>query len=312
MPQLAQRGGAAMARSGTLVVLNKDENTVCFISTRTGATLRELPVDRNPHEIAITSDGLTSFVTNSGGNTLSVIDNGAMMERDRITHPDFRFPHGLALSPDDRHLWLASTRSDRVFVFDAGSLALETVIEIGQSRSHMVSANADWSRVYVPNIGSATVTVIDVQRRATVKHIAVGNGPEGVGVHPDRGELFVANQHDNSLYIMDETNHDLLARLALGTLPIRIAFTPDGRYALLPNRESNDLSVVDIERRWEIKRIPVGVWPGGTVVDAASAFAYVANNKTNDISVVDLSSLREVDRLEAGIHPDGLGIIPVE
>ena len=298
-----------MARSGTLIVLNKDENTVSFISTRTGATLREVAVDRNPHEIAITRDGRTSFVTNSGGNTLSVIDNVSMTEQDRLAHPDFRFPHGVALTPDDRHLWLASTRADRVFVLSATSLEVETVIPTGQSRSHMVSPNLDWSRVYVPNIGSATVTVIDVVKQMIIKHIAVGNGPEGVGVDLGHGELFVANQHDNSLYIMDEVNHGLLARLSLGTLPIRIAFTPDGRYALLPNRESNDLSIVDIERRWEIKRIPVGVWPGGTVVDEDSTFAYVANNKTNDISVIDLSSLREVDRLAAGVHPDGMGII---
>ena len=298
-----------MARSGTLIVLNKDANTVSFINTRTGATLRDVAVDRNPHEIAITRDGRTSFVTNSGGNTLSIIDNVSMTERDRIAHPDFRFPHGVGLTPDDRHLWLASTRSDRVFVFSASSLEVEAVIPTGQSRSHMVSPNLDWSRVYVPNIGSATVTVIDVVKQMIIKHIAVGNGPEGVGVDPGNGELFVANQHDNSLYIMDEVNHGLLARLSLGTLPIRIAFTPNGRYALLPNRESNDLSIVDIERRWEIKRIPVGIWPGGTVVDEDNTFAYVANNKTNDISVIDLSSLREVDRLAAGVHPDGMGII---
>ena len=299
-----------MARTGRLIVLNKDGNTVSYIDTRNGATLRELPVDRNPHEVAITSDGRISYVTNSGGNTLSVLDNEAMTEMDRIAHPDFQFPHGVALTPDNQHLWLASTRSDRVFVFATASLKAETVIATGQSRSHMVSPNADWSRVYVPNIGSATVTVIEIARRSIVKHIAVGNGPEGVGVHPATGELYVANQHDNNLYIMDETHHGLLARLTLGTLPIRIAFTPDGRYALLPNRESGDLSVVDIARRWEIKRVPVGVWPGGTVVDPESSFAYVANNKTNDISVIDLGSLREVDRLGAGIHPDGMGFIP--
>lgn len=299
-----------MARSGRLVVLNKDENTVSFIDTRNGATLRELPVDRNPHEVAITADGAIAYVTNSGGNTLSVIDTHKMAEVDRVTHPDFKFPHGVALTPDDRYLWLASTRSDRVFVFATASLRPETVIVTGQSRSHMVSPDADWTRVYVPNIGSATVSVIDVARREVVKHIAVGNGPEGVAVHPGSRELYVANQHDNSLYVMDGNHHGLLARLTLGTLPIRIAFTPDGRYALLPNRESGDLSVVDIERRWEVKRIRVGVWPGGTVVDNDSSFAYVANNKTNDISVVDLSSLCEVDRLTAGIHPDGMGYIP--
>jgi len=299
-----------LSRTGRLLVLNKDADTVSFISASTGETLRTIPVDHNPHEVVVSPDAATSYVTNSGGNTLSIIDNRKMAETGRITHPDFRFPHGLGLTPDGRHLWLASTRSDRVFVFATASMTAETVLATGQSRSHMISPTPDWSKVYVPNIGSATVTVIDVARRAILKHIPVGNGPEGVGTHPAGRDLYVANQHDNSLYVLDEGNHGLLARLALGTLPIRIAFTPDGSYALLPNRESGDLSIVDTERRWEIKRIRVGVWPGGTVTDLAGAYAYVANNKTNDISVVDLRTLKEVGRFDAGIHPDGMAFVP--
>ena len=299
-----------MGRQGRLIVLNKDENTVSYVNCRDGATLAKVAVDTNPHEVAVSPDGATAYVTNSGGDSLSVFDNHKMAEVERITHPEFRFPHGLALSPDGSQLWLASTRSDRVFVFATANMQAETVLATGQSKTHMVSPNADWSRAYVANIGSATVTAIDVARREVTKHIVVGNGPEGVGVHPAGGDLYVANQHDNSLYILSETHHGLIRRLALGTLPIRVAFTPDGRYALLPNRESNDLSVIDCERRWEIKRLPTGVWPGGTVVDSAGAHAYVANNKTNDVSVYDLTRLKEVARFEAGIHPDGLGYIP--
>jgi len=299
-----------MTRRGRLIVLNKDEDSLSFIDASNGATLAKVPVDTNPHEVAVAPDGALSYVTNSGGNTLSVIDNDKMAEVERISHPDFKFPHGLALTPDGEYLWLAATRSDRVFVYHAPGLNLETVLPTGQSRSHMVSPNADWSRVYVPNIGAATVTVIDVARREITKHIAVGNGPEGVAVHPGGDQLYVANQHDNNLYIMAETNHGLLTRLNLGTLPIRIAFTPDGRYALLPNRESGDLSIIDTARRWEIKRVPTGVWPGGTVTDGDGRYAYVANNKTNDVSALDLETLREVARFEAGIHPDGMGFIP--
>lgn len=299
-----------MTRTGRLLVLNKDENTVSFIAAATGATLRTIPVDRNPHEVVVSPDRSISYVTNSGGDSLSIIDNREMVETGRVTHPEFRFPHGLGLTPDGKHLWLASTRSDRVFVFETATMKAETVLPTGQSRSHMISPTPNWSRVYVPNIGSATLTVIDVARRAIVKHIPVGNGPEGVGVHPAGRELYVANQHDNTLYVLDETTHGLIDRLSLGTLPIRITFTPDGRYALLPNRESGDLSIVDTARRWEIKRIRVGVWPGGTVTDERGAYAYVANNKTNDMSVIDLGTLKETERFDAGIHPDGMAFIP--
>ena len=130
-----------MPKTGRLIVLNKDDNSVSFIRCSDGATLAKLPVGANPHEVAISPDARLSYVTNSGGNTLSLIDNDRMTEVGRVGHPEFRFPHGVALTPDGKYLWLASTRSDRVFVFETAGLTAETVLATGQTRTHMISTH---------------------------------------------------------------------------------------------------------------------------------------------------------------------------
>lgn len=67
-----------------LLVLNKGENTVQYINTANGEIDLTIPVDQNPHEVVVTDDGRCSYVTNSGGGTVSVLDNGiclAMADR---------------------------------------------------------------------------------------------------------------------------------------------------------------------------------------------------------------------------------------
>jgi len=295
-----------------LIVLNKDEDTLSFIDTSTGVTEAKLEVDSNPHEIAITADGRTSFVTNSGGNSVSIIDNTSPREIDRITHPDFHFPHGVGLSHDDSELLIAATRSNRVLVFDVASREPKEVISTHQKSTHMIYFDPSKSRVFVPNIGSHNITILDASDRTLITHLPTGRGPEGAGVHPDGESLYVANQHDNTLQIIDLETLDTTFERKIGTCPIRVAFSPDGSYAFVPNRESNDVSIIDCERPWEIKRIPTGIWPGGTVFDREGNRAFVANNKTNDVSVIDVPALREIGRYNAGIHPDGMGITMVE
>jgi YVTN family beta-propeller protein len=303
--------GVANGQRSYLLVLNKDEDTAMYIDLATRSVVKTVPLDRNPHEVVISPDGERAYVTNSGGNTLSVLDNRSMEEIDRISHPDFHFPHGLAITHDGKRLLLASTRSGKFFIFDLPELKAKQVYTTGEEFVHMVSLTPDQRTAYIANIRSNTITRFDLEREEVVEHIPVGAGPEGLAVHPAGHELYVANQHDGNLYVLSLPDHQVKHRLRVGTLPIRLVFSPDGRYAFVPNRESGDLSIVDCARPWEIKRIRLGVWPGGIVFDHAGQFAYIANNKTNDISIVDVARLKEVGRIDAGIHPDGIAYLNV-
>lgn len=298
-----------VADPGRLVVLNKDEHTVSFLACATGETLATLHVDRDPHEVAVTPDGRTSYVVSSVGATVAVIDNARMAVRDTFTHPEFAFPHHVDFDGEG-HLWLASTLANKVFVFSVPDHACVAVIPTGQHSSHMLAFTPDRRHLYVPNIRSNSLTLIDVATRRVLRHVLVGKGPEGVAVHPSGAFLYVAAQHEDVVQVVSTRTHELIAREQVGSVPVRMAFSPDGRFAFVPNRHSKDVSVVDTDRHREIKRVPIGIWPGGIVFDPTGTYAYVANNKTNDVSVIDVASLWEVARFRAGIHPDGIGYVP--
>ena len=57
---------ALSASAATLVVLNKSEHTASLIDPDSGKTLAKLPVGRGPHEVIVSPDGRTAYVSNFG------------------------------------------------------------------------------------------------------------------------------------------------------------------------------------------------------------------------------------------------------
>lgn len=301
---------APVADPGRLIVLNKDEHTVMFVRCASGEVLATIEVARDPHEVAVTPDGALSYVVSSVGERVAVIDNDRMAVAETFSHPQFAFPHHVDFDADG-NLWLASTLANRVFVFARPGHEPLAVIPTGQHSSHMLAFTPDRARVYVPNIRSNSLTLIDAVERRVLRQVLVGKGPEGVAVHPAGAFVYVAAQHEDAVQVISTQTHELIARESVGSMPVRMAFSPDGRYAFVPNRRSKDLSVLDTSSHREIKRIPIGIWPGGVVFEPSGRYAYVANNKTNDVSVVEVASLWEVARYRVGIHPDGIGYVPL-
>lgn len=298
-----------------LIVLNKDDDTLSIIDVDTGDTVRTVETAYNPHEVAIGPTGEQVFVTCSLGGKLQVFDAAGWELTATIEHEHFEFPHGLAVRHTANEVWLVATYSSRVFVLDADSLEFRDVFPSYQDKTHMVALDENERYAYLANIGSDSVTVVRCDDRSIVADPPVGEGPEGIAVHPDAGVL-VANQDDGYLSVLDPETLAVGTKALLGETPIRVVVSPDGSTVLVPNRESNDVSVIDPSfhrgeavRPWEVARIPVGIWPGGTTFSPAGSMAYVANNKTNDVSVIDVARRREIDRFDAGTHPDGIAYL---
>lgn len=299
-----------------LMVLNKDEDTISIVDLATNKETKVIETDHNPHEVVVSLDKKKTYVTCSLGNAINIIDNDSFEIIKRLEHPDFNFPHGLGLTNDGKKLYMASTRSEKVFIINTETDTVKKVIPTYQKSSHMISFSPDGKRVYVPNIRSHNVTVIDVEKEEIINHFPVGQGPEGLAVHPGGKHIYVANQHDDTVNVVDADTYQVLHSLKIGGCPIRLIFSPDGKYALVPNRESGDLTIIDtaqeikgMTRPWEIKRIRVGVWPGGVCFNSDGTKAYVANNKTNDVSVIDMGSMKEVARIDVRTHPDGMAYL---
>jgi YVTN family beta-propeller protein len=111
-----------------------------------------------PRNVAVTRDGRHAYVTVYG--EVSVIDTETATQISTIPHVGTQ-EAGLAITPDDRYVLVASGGSNEVSVIDTGAQNVVVKIPVGTDPWGVaIAPNGD--RAYVTNRGSGTVSVLDL------------------------------------------------------------------------------------------------------------------------------------------------------
>ncbi len=331
--------GLVLSGSGafadTLLVANKSDHTLSFVSTETGEIEGTVSTGQFPHEVSVSPDGRVAVVTNYGdqekaGWTLTVVDVAARKVLNTIDLVGHYRPHGLAWLPDG-NVVVTSEASAKVLVVNPSTGETLKEIPTGQRISHMVVATADGKRAFVANIRSGSVTVIDLEKGVKIKDIKTGAGAEGIALTPDGKELWVSNRSAGTLTVIDPSSLEILDEIECPGFPIRVAITPDGKTVLVSCAANGELAAFKRSKRKEIARnkyelevvegsqerlfggrfggspVPVGllVHPDGTR-------AYVAATQADVVLVVDPTTLELMETYKAGREPDGMAFSTVK
>lgn len=305
----------------TLIVLNKSDHEAALVHPETFTVIARVPTGQGPHEAAVSPDGRLAYVTNYGsfaifkegerpqmqpGSTITVIDLQARAVKATFDLGDYRQPHGIAVSRDGKKLWVTVEGSQAVLELDAQSGKVLEVWKTDQQVSHMVVATPDEKKLYVANIGSDSVTVIN---RATdeVNSIPTGDGAEGIDVSRNGKEVWVTNRGANTISVLDTATDQVAATFESGgTMPIRVKFTTDGRQAWVSNARSNAVTIFDAATRKQIGKIEVGAVPVGIQMTPDGKRAFVANTNDNKVTVIDVASQKVLSTFVPGTEPDGM------
>ncbi|MFQ5754023.1 MAG: beta-propeller fold lactonase family protein, partial [bacterium] len=289
-----------------------------------------------PHEVAVSPDGQTAVVANYGvqekpGSTLTVIDiknQKAVMTIDLVK---YQRPHGLVFLHDGKRVLVTAEAQKALLIVNVNTGKVVKAIVTGQEVSHMVASSPKTRQAFVANIGSGSVSVIDLSKAETVATIKTGSGAEGIDISPDGREIWVANRAEDSINIIATRSLKVIAKLGSKSFPIRLKFTPDGKYVLVSNARSGDVAVFDVERRKEVHRIAMNVVPiagkesrlfsdrfgespvpVGILIHPDGLQAYVANTNADIVTVIDLKKWEITNRLRAGKEPDGMAFSSIE
>lgn len=326
----AARGGEA---AGTLVVLNKGEASASLLDRASGEEYARIATGEGPHEVAVSPDGSIAVVADYGtrtpGNTLTIIDLERREVVSTVNLGDNTRPHGIAFVDLDRVV-VTTEGSRRLILVDARQGERLDMIGTRADISHMVALSPDREIAYVANIGSGSVSVLDLRNKWFVAEVTTGEGAEGIAVHPSNGEVWVANRAEDTIAIIDPRTLEVLEVVPCASFPIRLAFTPDGEHVLASCARSGDVAVFDSESRREVRRIAMELEaadtegtlfgdafgaspvPIGILIPHDGRHAYIANAAADAVAVVDLRQWKVVDRFTAGREPDGMAWSPVE
>ncbi|MGH9457620.1 MAG: hypothetical protein ACRD2J_08280 [Thermoanaerobaculia bacterium] len=321
------------ATAATLLVANKSDDTLDVLDLASGETVARLETGHAPHEVAVSPDGTLAVVANYGdrtdpGSTLTVIDlSGPKIVRTISLAPHQR-PHGVAWIDGER-LAVTTEGSRHLLVVDVARGEIVDAIPTGENVSHMVAIDPELHRAFVANIGSGSVTAIDLSSGRKLRDIETGEGAEGIALRPGTNEIWVTNRAADTISILDGKSLQVVLRREAKGFPIRIAFTPDGSRALVSAASSGEVILWDAAERREIRRAKLDLRtapdaaqrlfgdqfgdspvPVGLVISADGRSAFVAATQADAVVVIDTETLEIRDVLRAGREPDGMALVP--
>jgi len=323
-------GFTAAARGDTLIVLNKSEASASLVDLDSGDEVARVPTGEGPHEVAVSPDGRTAVVGNYGtgenpGNTLTVIDVESAQAVKTIDLGEYSRPHGIEYLSNGDRVAVTVEANKALIVVDVASGKVVQAIETGQDVSHMVALTPDEKRAFVANIGSGSVTAIDLEKGERIANIATGEGAEGITVTPDGRHVWVTNRGADTVSVIDAQSLEIVKALPSASFPIRAKATPDGKWVLVTNARSDELAAFAPDAMEERKRIKMELKaenaegrlfgdafgessvPIGVLVAPDGSRAFVAHANADVVSVVDLNSWEITGYLRGGKEPDGLG-----
>lgn len=133
--------------------------------------------------------------------------------------------------------------------------ATQTSDVYAHTRSGMMSARTagDLARVYVPNLASGTVSVIDQATLRVIATLPVGRQPQHVVPSWDLQTLWVNNNASGSLTPIDPRTGAIAGPRVRVPDPYNLYFTPDGRSAMVMAEANRQIDFYD-PHSWLLQR----------------------------------------------------------
>ncbi len=316
-------GGVTMAAAqvpgltGTVIVTNKNPSTATLIDLASGATLATLPTGNGPHEIVISRDGRTAVVTDYGtapapGSSLTIIDVAALRVIRSLSLGEYRRPHGIVFLPGDSVVAVTVEASRAVLLVNVRSMQVVNAVPTEKVGSHMVGVAADGVRAWTGDIGSHTVTELDLATGRALRSIAVPAQPEALTVTPDGHEVWVGSNATGRVSVVDARTGSVTTAAEGFLWPYRVLFTPDARTVLLPDYRGESLRFIERASRQELGRMEFTAGgPQGITITADGRTALLSLSAKGKIIAIDVARRVVIGELLVGETPDGVVYSPV-
>jgi YVTN family beta-propeller protein len=317
-PMEAPAGSAPTAMAPTLFVAAKRGNTLSKVDLATGKEVLRLPSCTNPHELATSPDGQHVALACYGGQTVDIFRTDSLEKVASIDLGANARPHGIVWHANG-DLYATAEGRKSIFWLRAPLAETREVFEFGTGKdgSHMLAVSPDARTAWTTDLGSRTVTRIDLRTRRAPLSVTVGEEPEGISLSPDGTTLWVSARGSNQAFALDPQTMEVRHTIATGKFPLRIAVRPQGDVAVTSDLQDGSLSVIDTASAKVIRTIPVS-----SPAEAEARFQvtilwskdgkriYVAETASNTVAEVDYASGAVLRRLPGGEGGDGMAILP--
>jgi YVTN family beta-propeller protein len=288
-----------------------------------------IPVGGNPTGVAFSPNGLRAFITNTGSNSVSVLDTRS--ESVIATIPVGQSPVGIAITPDGSRGFVTNYESASVSVLDLSQNTSIATIPVGH-RPYAVTVAPNGATVWVSNFGSTGVSVLDSNQLTVITTIPILY-PRGLAISPDGSTAWVAGYSAfigngdrtqslnfngvDGLFRIDASRFSVMSGIPIN--PGRggninawdVAVSPSGHRIWVTNPYAQQVAVVDPARNAIVSTIEVPT-PWNIALDSDGTSAWVTNSSGTAVSEIDTQLNVVTTSIAVNSDSRGIALSPIE
>jgi DNA-binding beta-propeller fold protein YncE len=284
-----------------LVAIDKRGCRAFFLDPDSFDEVAQLPLPARPHEVAISADGRSAFVSIYGngiygnnsepGRTIVELDLASRTAVRTLDVSPYLAPHGLAFGADGL-LYVSCDQSGVVAVLDVTRAEVVGAIDAGSHGPHMVVMLPDGSKLYSENEEDPFISVMHPASRKRVGSVAMPGGSAGITASPDGERVLVVAGQSPELAEVDTRSDTLVRRVRLRgheRQAQRARCSPDGRFVVVTSTEEPLVTILDA-RLEQQTALTVADAPMGVAFHPDNRTALVGNHGAGRITVIDLEA----------------------
>ncbi len=302
--------------AGTLFVAGKFGDTLAKVDLGSGEQVAKVDSCANPHELATSPDDRYVALACYGGTSVDIFRTSDLTRTKSIELGENARPHGIVWHANGDLYSTAEGRQSVFWIRDPLGVAETFEYSTGQRGSHMIAVAPDGNHAWTTDLGSRTVTRVDLKTRRAPISVEVGEEPEGIALSPDGDTLWVSARGSDKAFALDPMTLEVRQEVATGDFPLRIAIRPQGDYAVTSNLADGTLSVIDLASGRNVRTIAVSSRAGAedrmqvTILwSPHGKRIYAAETMANTIAEIDFASGEVLRRLPGDGGGDGIAII---
>jgi len=278
-------------------------NAVEIISLNNESTTATVATGDTPYGAAIFPYGNYGYITNSGSNSVTVVDFSKINDPEDVVLATIsvgKEPRGVAVDPFGYYVYVANYESDTISIISTISNTVTSTVSVGDG-PWGIFADPDGETVYVSNYLDNSVSVVSATEAFTIPD--VGDGPVGLSMSAEGKYLYVANHEGDTVTRITTSefeekklnDFDISGTISVGAAPFGIVVSPDDDYVFVSNSDDNTVSVINTESLSVEATLDVGDTPMGIAVPKHGDAVYVSCFGDGSINQVRLDNLSVTD-----------------
>ncbi len=320
-----------------LYVPNQGEDVVAVIDTDSLVVARYVNVGVSP-----ATDAPHFIVAHGNYWYVSLINTGKIQKFDAITDTLVATgsvvgaPALLEITPDGSKLYISQFTSSTklISVMNTATMTVQKTIPVW-TMPHGIRMNKAGTRLYVANMMSDNISVIDVATDSVIETIPLAfdanpfgptkYAPMELAVSPNDSTVLVTCSEHQEVRMFSAATNTLIDSFQIGDQPWHLDFTPDGEYCYVTNRRGNSVSQIHLPMRTVMNTIVAPSdfdYPHGCVTSPDGKYIFVSNENTNhhfvprysldfmgNICVINHLTNQIEKVLEVGKTPTGISVL---